>query len=455
MSITAGSTARADDFINKAQRNATPSADAGRVVKLESDGYAEADFILKKETYKAFEAFDGSTTPQAMMKFGANNVMKASKTLGLFSGFSRENQSALAVLPSFLNGQTADIPTGATTFSVTANAGNNRVLVVFLWYYQTMTVPTGLTWNGIALTKQTDLTFGAGSHMMTWTAPIGNSGSNQTFNVTITGGSTAGTNVRDHSSLIYDSTNQTTVFTHLDSAGSASTSVSTLGLLSSIGVTRMLVGSSYGTNAITGTGFTSRTAGASTRSGDSLGMSGQIFSTTKATSECALVAIALNPVTTGQDVVVITDGIIDGFTGLTANSEYYLDTTNGAISASGTGQKIGIAISTTRLRIYPSQRTASGIANASTRVQCGFRPKRIKAYGGETLSTSVEKIGFGLFQNGQYVNIWNNRSSNTTQIGTAAIVNSDSGSATVTSVDATGFNFVSTGGIAWAWEAEE
>ena len=45
MSITAGSTARADDFINKAQRNVTPSADVGRVVKIESHGQLENDFL--------------------------------------------------------------------------------------------------------------------------------------------------------------------------------------------------------------------------------------------------------------------------------------------------------------------------------------------------------------------------------------------------------------------------
>lgn len=45
MSITAGSTARADDFINKAQANADPTVDAGRVPKLESYGMIDRQFL--------------------------------------------------------------------------------------------------------------------------------------------------------------------------------------------------------------------------------------------------------------------------------------------------------------------------------------------------------------------------------------------------------------------------
>lgn len=47
MSITAGSTALAADFINKAAANATPSADAGRVVKLESTGKLDHFFLSR------------------------------------------------------------------------------------------------------------------------------------------------------------------------------------------------------------------------------------------------------------------------------------------------------------------------------------------------------------------------------------------------------------------------
>lgn len=45
MPITAGQKGRATDFINKSERNATPSTDAGRVPKLEADGQLSKAFI--------------------------------------------------------------------------------------------------------------------------------------------------------------------------------------------------------------------------------------------------------------------------------------------------------------------------------------------------------------------------------------------------------------------------
>lgn len=45
MAITAGQDTLAADFINESERNATPANDAGRVVKLESDGYISPAFI--------------------------------------------------------------------------------------------------------------------------------------------------------------------------------------------------------------------------------------------------------------------------------------------------------------------------------------------------------------------------------------------------------------------------
>lgn len=46
MAITAGQPIRADDFINNAGKNATPSNDAGRVAKLEANGQISQTFIF-------------------------------------------------------------------------------------------------------------------------------------------------------------------------------------------------------------------------------------------------------------------------------------------------------------------------------------------------------------------------------------------------------------------------
>lgn len=47
MAIQAGETIEAADFINESERNATPANDAGKGIKLESDGYVDPDFIKK------------------------------------------------------------------------------------------------------------------------------------------------------------------------------------------------------------------------------------------------------------------------------------------------------------------------------------------------------------------------------------------------------------------------
>lgn len=64
--ITAGSTAKASDFINNSERDTTASNDAGRVAKLEDDGKLHPAFIggLVADITVG-EDIDGSTTPKA------------------------------------------------------------------------------------------------------------------------------------------------------------------------------------------------------------------------------------------------------------------------------------------------------------------------------------------------------------------------------------------------------
>ena len=64
--ITAGSTAKASDFINNSERDATASNDAGKVVKLESDAKIHPNFIKNLGAdVLVGEDIDGSTTPKA------------------------------------------------------------------------------------------------------------------------------------------------------------------------------------------------------------------------------------------------------------------------------------------------------------------------------------------------------------------------------------------------------
>lgn len=70
-----------------------------------------------------------------------------------------------------------------------------------------------------------------------------------------------------------------------------------------------------------------------------------------------ILGIATNSVTVGQTVGVMTSGVINGLSGLTAGTEYYAGAT-GAITATINSSPIGIAISTTQLLIRIPPRKA-------------------------------------------------------------------------------------------------
>lgn len=84
---------------------------------------------------------------------------------------------------------------------------------------------------------------------------------------------------------------------------------------------------------------------------------------------------------------VIVGGIVKGFTNLTANSDYYVSGTTGAISTTpGVSEyKVARAISTTSILIERGVKVVSGtdsvsttsVANNDTVITCGFRPKQI------------------------------------------------------------------------------
>lgn len=84
---------------------------------------------------------------------------------------------------------------------------------------------------------------------------------------------------------------------------------------------------------------------------------------------------------------VITGGAVSGFAALTVGSDYYTNTSAGAISATpGTySYKIGRAISTTKLLIEKGTKMITGtdalstttVGTVDTTITCGFRPKTI------------------------------------------------------------------------------
>jgi hypothetical protein len=103
MSITAGQDAVASDFINNAQRNGTKANDAGRVPKLESDGYLHFDFLkdIKSKltvntTETTYDATSGHaettlfTTTLTGGELGTNDAVRFTLYCSDFSAFDTD-----------------------------------------------------------------------------------------------------------------------------------------------------------------------------------------------------------------------------------------------------------------------------------------------------------------------------------------------------------------------------
>ena len=104
-------------------------------------------------------------------------------------------------------------------------------------------------------------------------------------------------------------------------------------------------------------------------------------------------------------VIVITGGVVSGFSGLTIGSEYYIDaSTAGTITAtspSSRARMIGIAISATELLIWHndmklaegSDSVADNFGDVTNTITIGFRPKVIITRIRGTSSTTASEVG--------------------------------------------------------------
>jgi hypothetical protein len=356
--ILTGQRAKAASFKKKSQRSATFSDDGNNSVRLEDDGFLHRDFVRSYFSGVVVKGLDGAASPKAMARLG-NNIFPAYNTLrGSFRGFLKADLSAIANVPTYLSGTTATFPNGATTFSLTADAGNNRVIVVFLWHYAGYTTPTSMAWNGYNFTKVGTTTFtDDGSNTFdVWVAAIGDSGSNQTFNVTLTGGGRAGNNVAAYNAMVYSNVNQSTPYGDVEMGTSGG---------SSAAATPPTIGAAYGTIVIgaTGSNPTITTSGINLRQngtyvdgGDVEGITGTITpSVSRTGSGCAVGGVELIAIAGSETTdVLITSGIVDGFTGLTKDEDYYVDGTTGGIATTGTGDYVGRAINTTQIELKES-----------------------------------------------------------------------------------------------------
>lgn len=357
--ITNGQTIDDSDFISESQRNATPANDEGRVPQLESTGKLHKWFLDTSRKFNIFEAMDGTTIPVAVTLGVDGSIVKSDGNVTHrqgFLGFMKENQAS--VDPSVLGSAVAST---TTPQSFTANAGNNRVILIFASVGDSSgnaVLPDAFTWNSLSFASVTSASEGH-IKIQIWALAIGTSGSDQTFDVVKTGGS--GDGGVYYSIVCFDNVDQTTpsagsgAFVNTTGNGTGSISatqlygklviasrsrIGTANVSAPAGVTDLLVGGSQELSWITHDNSSVTITGGS------------------GSSNNAVAGIVLRGENATQREVEFA-GIVSGFTGLTIGSKYFISDTAGAIAVtSGTANiPVGIAISATEILIktaYPN-----------------------------------------------------------------------------------------------------
>ena len=125
---------------------------------------------------------------------------------------------------------------------------------------------------------------------------------------------------------------------------------------------------------------------------------GKIYQTDTTVDEATynFIGFTVESGASGDTKRIQNSGILDGFSGLTAGSTYYLNGT-GAISTTPGARikKIGIAVSTTELLIVTEFFSAKGgstsgdSSSSDTSVTVGFRPKVILFWGARSIDPTV------------------------------------------------------------------
>lgn len=357
MGFVNGETISEDDYINESEADATPANDAGKAVKLESDGKM-SDFFLNtqfRELLSTYETIDGATTPKPVVVLPDGTVATSDANNNDFDDFFGFVTEAITATPgAFLNKTNG---AGATTFSHTVNAGTDRYVVVAWTGAEngtTPTVPTGVTWDGNAMTEIISIA-GTNSAVSFWGYPAGSNGSSDTGDVVITGAS-AGEIARTYA-LNYEYIDQSTPVADtystdvLSASGTSGEQHTDTNGIAVIGVaSRVSTADGDGIDRYNGTAGT-----LADYIGDELSYKGEegiAWTTTGGPSQTSIASFALNNSVT-VDCRVKFGGIIGGFSGLTPGSIYYVQNTRGTIGTSpgSTSIQVGRAISATQILI--------------------------------------------------------------------------------------------------------
>lgn len=354
-----GSTARL--FLNPVHTVSISAgaSDAGKLPRLNASGVLDSTIkgIATTKSYSVSENMNGTTTPVAVCIGSSGNVQKAQAnstgTLDKFIGFCSDNITSAET--AHINSSQASYG----TLSFTAQAGNNRVVIVHIGLTAagTPTNATSVTYNGNPMTNiQSVARTGTGSS--TWYAIIGsNASSDGAVNIVPTGA------VFSVSAVIqaacYGNANQSNpIGQKVTNNGSSTNPNATLD--PSAGVSLVVNTFTWGAGT-----FTSWNVGQTTRQATMFdGYIGDVQNkisnsvvynaTVSSAGGWTFQAFELTTPTLPTSNIQY-DGNVT-FSGLTPNAKYYLQNTAGTIgtSAGSTTVLLGKALSSTELVIIQS-----------------------------------------------------------------------------------------------------
>lgn len=370
--------------------NKTIDADNNTISNLETDNFKAnvidtdvdmaADSDTRIPTQKAVKAFveanaggtnfiaigssyadiDGSATPVAVAVHPVDGTLYVAEADDTrkddFIGFVFEDVQHLtrAVVAGEGNVEGTN-PSG----SVQMKAGSNKLLVAFMMNAGSSgnpAEPSGITWNGQALTKRQVQASADRRSCTAWYLVVGDLAVDTTATLTVSGATAPGFNVG--TVQWFDITNADQSNPIADSANASDPTITALTPNQAIHL--VLTAASADQTITLPSGYTSAlalTTGGWNRSAGYAYVSGvgdfTVAWSWTATTDEESAAVVIKNAGSATDCNIVVGGILAGFSGLTPNAKYYLSNTAGAISTSpgSTSILIGKAISATEIVI--------------------------------------------------------------------------------------------------------
>jgi hypothetical protein len=302
------------------------------------------------------QPINGSVTPVPVLAMSDGTVVVADANdsdLDDFIGFIINDYSSHTP-PAYLN----SVSGTGTSLSLTANAGTDRCLVV--WIHQddgsSSGAPSAVSWNSLSLTKFSDTTIGT-SNVSGWRVVIGSNAGGTTSNISVT---VSGSGVAILA-VVYQYVNQTTPLgtavtaTGAASSGSINTSITPTKSYSLIATIAAMDGTHTLDSSFTAREDEEGSGGNNSKVGDGYSSGLSSVSVTHSISPNAsnrtIHLVEVLPSVTTSVLVAVAGGVT--FPGPLTTGNYYLQDTAGTIGTSpgSTSVRVGKAVSTTQLLI--------------------------------------------------------------------------------------------------------